>query len=127
MFPCNCNYLLFLSVKTDRHLLLLWLCNYYSQYHCIKIGQQKNYRILYHQNNHLIKDKKTNKQTKKTCNHFQIPDAFQNYFGIFWKIKLCLMRSFKRGFKTTRLYEDFLLFSSLFLFFLFHIQCSRFI
>ena len=31
---CNCNYFLFfdwlLIVKTDKHLLLLWLCNYYS-------------------------------------------------------------------------------------------------
>ena len=31
---CNCNYLLFFVwlfiVKTDKHLLLLWLCNYYS-------------------------------------------------------------------------------------------------
>ena len=36
---CNCNHLLFfvwlLIVKTDKHLLLLWLCNYYliSLYH----------------------------------------------------------------------------------------------
>ena len=31
---CNCNYLLFfvllLIVKTDKHILLLWLCNYDS-------------------------------------------------------------------------------------------------
>ena len=25
-----------------------------TQYHCIMIGQQKNYRILYHQNYHVI-------------------------------------------------------------------------
>jgi len=31
-------------------------CDYVTitQYHCITIGQQKNYRILYHQNNHVI-------------------------------------------------------------------------
>ena len=34
IMACNCNYLLFfvwlLIVKTDEHLLLLWLCNCYS-------------------------------------------------------------------------------------------------
>ena len=36
-----------LIVKTDKHLLLLWLCNYYS---LNTTGQKKNNRILYHQN-----------------------------------------------------------------------------
>ena len=43
---CNCNYLLYFVwlfiVKTDKHLLLLWLC--ITQYHCIMIVQQKNNR-----------------------------------------------------------------------------------
>ena len=57
ILACNCNYLyLFillwlLILKTDKYLLLLWLCNYYSfNTIVIMIVQQTNNRILYHQN-----------------------------------------------------------------------------
>ena len=43
------------------------------------IGQQKNYRILYHPNHHVI---------EKNCNHFLKPRWYQNYLGIFWEIQM---------------------------------------
>ena len=38
------------------------------------IGQQKNNRILYNQNDHLV---------EKPVITFKNPDAYQNYLGIF--------------------------------------------
>ena len=40
------------------------------------IGQQKNYRILYHENYYLIEN---------PVIIFKNPDAYQNYLGIFLK------------------------------------------
>jgi len=77
---CNCNYPLFLVwllvVKTDEHLLLLWLC--ITQYHCAMIGQQKNFIILHQQYCDLI---------EKPILSFKTPDAYQNNLGIFLKYK----------------------------------------
>ena len=57
IMACNCNYLFFWSGYWLWKLInIFYYCDYVTstQYHCIMIGQQENYRILYHQNYHLI-------------------------------------------------------------------------
>ena len=84
-------------------------------------GQKKNNRILYHQNYHLI---------GKTCNHFlKIQMRIRIILEVFEKYK-CPVIAFvlqssrhvsneQPYLKTTELYEDFFLSSSLFHFFYF--------
>ena len=87
------------------------------------IGQHKNNRILYHQNRHLL---------EKPIIIFFNPDGYQNYLGSFWKYKYpvtvfififlqsCRYVSNEQPcLKTTGLYEELLLVSSLFHFFYF--------
>ena len=52
----NSFFLWLLIVK--KLINILYYCDYVSnsQYHCIMIGQQKNNRILYYQNYHLIEN-----------------------------------------------------------------------
>ena len=82
---CNCNYLLFfvwlLIVKTGKHILLLWLCDYVTitQYHCIMIGQQKNNITLYHQNWYLME--------KPTLIFFFNTDSYKIILKLFEKYK----------------------------------------
>ena len=60
---CSCNYFLFfvllLIVKTDKHLLLLWLCNCYSFDTMCHDWSTENNRISWKQ-----------PFNRKTCNHF---------------------------------------------------------
>ena len=84
------------------------------------IGQQKNNRILYHQNYRLI---------EKPVITFWNPHAFHNYLGIFETYKCSGIALFLQSsryvsndqscLKTTGLYGDLLLLSSLFHFFYF--------
>ena len=105
-------------VKTDKHLLLLWLCNYYSLNTIVSwLVNRKNNRTLYHRNCHLM---------EKPVIIFKNPDAYQNYLGSFWKIQMCRycfvftrapdMFLWAAMLKTAGLYDDFLLLSVCFTF-----------
>ena len=92
------------------------------------ICQQKNYRNLYHRNYHLI---------EKPVITFKNPGAYQNYLGIFWKIRMLRYCFYfcqsSRYVLWTAIFKNswtiwgsftFIQFVSLFLF---HIQCPHFI
>ena len=85
-------------------------------------GQQKNDRILYHQNYGWI---------EKPVITFQNPDAYQNYLEFFWRKQMpryCffLLQSSRyvsnelSYLQTTGLYDDLLLLSSFFFHFFFY-------
>ena len=113
--------------KSDKHLLLLWLCNYYSL----------NTIISWLVNRKIIEFYALKLPfNRKTYNHFFLsPDAYQNYLGIFFNKqmpKYCFFILFyffgqsskhvsneQQCSETTGLYEDLLLLSSLFHFFYF--------
>ena len=100
-----------------KELNITGLLNHNNK-HCIMSGQQKNNVILYHQKYHLL---------EKSVITFWNPNASQNYLGIFWKMtRYCFfLQSHRFVFnvqpylKTTALYDDLLLLSSLFHFFCF--------
>ena len=83
IMACSCHYILFflwlLTVKTDKHFLLLWLCNCYSLN--TVVSWLANRKII----NSLSSKLPLN---RKTCITFKNPDAYQSYLWIFWKIQM---------------------------------------
>ena len=116
-----------LIVKTNKHLLLLWLCHYYSL----------NTIVSWLVNRKIIEFCITKLPfNRKICNHFLKQDAHQNYLGLFEKYKCPGIAFFHQSsryvsrkqscLKTTRLCKDLLLLSSLFhfVYFIFSVPIS---
>ena len=118
---CNCNYLLFFVWQLWKLINIFHYCEYVTitQYHCIMIGQQKNDRILYHENYHLIEKPVI---TLKTHMHMIIIlEFFEKYkcpgtAFCFCRHSRCVSNE-QPCLKITGVYEDLLLLSSLFHFF----------
>ena len=120
---CNYNYLLLivwlLIVKTDKHILLLWLSSYYSFNNIVSCSTKKWW-------NSISPKLGSN---RKTCNHFLKSRCISELSWNFLKNTNAQVLLFSsRGpdvsneqscLKTTGLYDDLLLLSSLFHFFYF--------
>ena len=107
-------------VKTDKHLLLLWLCNNYSLNTIVSWLVNRKIIELY------ITKLGSN---RKICNHFLKSRCISELSWNFWKIQCPVIAFFHQSsryvsheqscLKTTRLCDDLLLLSSLFHFFYF--------
>ena len=122
---CSCNYLLFfvwlLIVKTDKYLLVLWSCNYYSLNTIV--SWLVNWKII----EFYITETTIN---RKNCNHFPksrcIPELSWNFLksqmprSCFFSLWISRCVSSEQPFlNTTGLHDDLLLLPSLFHFFYF--------